>query len=489
MSLLADRYRLDGRIATGGMGQVWRGTDIVLRRPVAIKVLREEYIDHAETLARFRAEARHASSLSHRGIAQIYDYGEADPPYPPYLVMELVQGPSLAALLASGPLGPAFVMDVVAQTAAALHAAHAAGLVHRDIKPANLLLSADGEVKITDFGISYAAGSAPVTRMGMVIGTPSYLAPERIAGVAATPAADLYSLGVVAYACLAGAPPFRGDSLEVVIAHRDRPLPPLPRAVPADIAALVAGLTAKDPAARPANAAAVAARAARLREAAAAGTLPAAGTGAPYGDATMPVAAVPAASVSAPSGASAPGWRRWRERLAGQRLRLRKATWRRREAGAVLRDASRRVAVRPALPRRATLPIAGALIMAGLVGWLLGSALGASPVPRTPDAAPSASSSRVASQTIEVREAALAGLPVRVAAERLEELGLAVRVVWRPAGGHVPGTVVSAQPTGQVPVGGVVVLTGALAPPGQHVPPGQHAPPGHDRHRKAGHDD
>src|SRR6266567_3998184 len=138
MLLLADRYRLDSRIAAGGVGEVWRGTDLVLERPVAIKLLREEYHQHAEVTARFRAEARHAGALSHRGIAQIYDYREADPPDPPYLVMELVRGPSLAEVLASGPLDAAFAMDVVAQTAAALHVAHAAGLVHRDIKPANL---------------------------------------------------------------------------------------------------------------------------------------------------------------------------------------------------------------------------------------------------------------------------------------------------------------------------------------------------------------
>lgn len=115
--LLADRYRLDSRISVGGAGEVWRGTDVVLERPVAVKLLREEYGQHAETLARFRAEARHAGSLSHRGIAQIYDYGEGDTAHPPYLVMELVDGPSLAGLLARGPLDPAQAMDLVAQTA------------------------------------------------------------------------------------------------------------------------------------------------------------------------------------------------------------------------------------------------------------------------------------------------------------------------------------------------------------------------------------
>ena len=183
----------------------------------------------------------------------------------PYLVMELVDGPSLAALLASGPVGPAFALGVTAQVGAGLAAAHAAGLVHRDIKAGNLLISKAGLVKITDFGIAHAPGSTPVTRTGEVLGTADYLAPERAAGAPAGPPADLYALGVVAYECLTGQRPFSGEPLAVALAHRERPLPPLPPDVPAGIAALVADLTAKDPAARPSNAADVAARAEQLR--------------------------------------------------------------------------------------------------------------------------------------------------------------------------------------------------------------------------------
>ena len=153
--LLGRRYALVERIGAGGFSEVWRATDIVLARPVAIKLL---HLGSAEALTRFRAEARHAGSLSHPGIAQVYDYGDADPPHPPFLVLELVDGPSLAGLLGGGPLDCTRVMDVVAQAAAGLHAAHRAGLVHRDIKPGNLLLSQDGLVKITDFGIAHAAG-------------------------------------------------------------------------------------------------------------------------------------------------------------------------------------------------------------------------------------------------------------------------------------------------------------------------------------------
>ena len=166
----------------------------------------------------------------------------------PYLVMELVDGPSLAGVLAGGPLDAARTMDVVAQAAAGLQAAHAMGVVHRDIKPGNLLLASSGTVKITDWGISHAIGSVPGTLAGIVTGTAEYLAPERIAGGEAAPAGDLYALGVLAYECLAGAPPFVGEPPDVACAHRDHPVPPLPGSVPADVSALVMQLVAKDPA-------------------------------------------------------------------------------------------------------------------------------------------------------------------------------------------------------------------------------------------------
>ena len=162
-------------------------------------------------------------------------------------------------------------LDVIAQAATGLDAAHTAGLVHRDIKPANLLLSPAGTLKITDFGISHALGSVPLTGTGMVMGTSGYLAPERSAGAGATAASDIYALGVVGYECLTGAPPFDGGPLEQALAHRERPLPPLPASVPADVAAFIAELTAKDPATRPPSAAAVARRARQLRDGLSAG--------------------------------------------------------------------------------------------------------------------------------------------------------------------------------------------------------------------------
>ena len=164
--ILDDRYRLDQRIAAGGVGQVWQATDLLLERPVAVKVLRPEYADHPETLERFRKEARNAGALSHPHVAQVYDYGPASASWPPYLVMEFVDGPSLADLLAVDPIEPARALDVIAQAADGLAAAHKAGVIHRDIKPGNILISSEGQVKVTDFGIAHAAGQAPVTSPG-----------------------------------------------------------------------------------------------------------------------------------------------------------------------------------------------------------------------------------------------------------------------------------------------------------------------------------
>jgi serine/threonine protein kinase len=262
--VLQGRYRLDASIAMGGMGEVWQGTDLVLDRHVAVKMLRPEHAHDADGQARFRAEAHYAGSLSHPNIAHVYDYCEAEPPDPGYLITELVDGPSLARLLDDGPLSPARTMDIVAQAARGLAAAHRTGLIHRDIKPGNLLVNPEGLIKITDFGVAHAAGSTVLTQEGVLIGTPAYLAPERAAGDPATPATDLYALGVVAHHCLTGQLPFQGEPLAVVIAHMERGMPPLPHSVPAEVTALVSDLTRKDPRDRPASADEVAARAGQI---------------------------------------------------------------------------------------------------------------------------------------------------------------------------------------------------------------------------------
>jgi eukaryotic-like serine/threonine-protein kinase len=248
------------------MGQVWQAADEVLGRPVAVKLLRPEYAEHPETLERFRSEARHAGSLSHPHIAQVYDYGYgydrggARPFRDPYLVLEYVDGPSLADLIERGPLDVSLTREIIAQAADGLAAAHLARLVHRDVKPGNLLLTSAGRVKITDFGIAHAAGAAPITAPGIVMGTALYMAPERIAGAPGSPASDLYSLGVVMYECLSGRPPFGGSSAEVMAAHLHLPLPALPYWVPEPLAGVVAKLTAKDPSYRISDGAALAAR-------------------------------------------------------------------------------------------------------------------------------------------------------------------------------------------------------------------------------------
>jgi serine/threonine-protein kinase len=269
--IIAERYRLDEPIAAGGVGQVWRGTDLVLERRVAIKLLRPEYSDHPETLSRFRAEARHAGALTHPCIAQVYDFGDSAPGMPPYMVMELVEGPSLADVLAQEPVTAPYALDVIAKAAAGLGAAHEAGLVHRDVKPGNILLGPDGGVKITDFGIAHALGSIPVTDPGLVMGTTQYLAPERIAGGTGTPGSDLYSLGIMLHECLTGVPPFEGTPAEVMAAHLYMPLPMLPADTRSEVEDLIARLTVKDPAARLCDATEVAAVALRVRAAITAG--------------------------------------------------------------------------------------------------------------------------------------------------------------------------------------------------------------------------
>jgi serine/threonine-protein kinase len=261
--VLAGRYRLEACIAVGGMGQVWRGRDLALCRPVAIKLMNDRYASDPEAPARFKAEARYAGRLCHRGVAKVYDFCENDRPF---LVMELVRGPSLAQVLGGGPLQPGRALDVIAQVAWALQAAHSAGIVHQDVKPANLVVDPDGLVKLTDFGIACRSGSVPVNWAGMISGTSAYLAPERLAGGRAIPASDLYSLGVVLYECLSGARPFTGTALEIALAHQLREPPPLPASIPMAVTRLVADLMSKDSRGRPGNAASVAVRAARLRD-------------------------------------------------------------------------------------------------------------------------------------------------------------------------------------------------------------------------------
>jgi eukaryotic-like serine/threonine-protein kinase len=277
--LLAGRYRLTDRIAAGGMGEVWRGEDQLLNRAVAVKLLPTGRAGDEAFLARFRAEARYAASLSHPGIARVYDYGESSEFGGAYLIMELVRGEPLSAILArAGRLSPDATLDIISQAARALDAAHQAGIVHRDIKPGNLLVAAGGVTKITDFGIATAVRAAQashLTETGMVMGTAMYVSPEQATGAPVTAASDIYSLGVVAYECLAGHVPFRAsEPLAIAYAHKHAPVPPLPRDVPQPVADLVYDMLAKTPDRRPASVRVVADRADMLRDALALGNPP-----------------------------------------------------------------------------------------------------------------------------------------------------------------------------------------------------------------------
>lgn len=448
---LSGRYRIESRIAVGGMGDVWRATDEVLDRPVAVKLLHQadEY-QYADAVARFRAEARHVGSLSHPGIAQVYDFGEANRDHPPYLVMEFVDGPSLAGLLSTGPLSPTRTMDIVAQTADALQAAHAAGLVHRDIKPGNLLIGPGEQVKIIDFGIAQTATSAAVTGTGAVIGSPAYLAPERIRGGGATPASDLYSLGIVAYECLAGAPPFAGAGMAIAQAHVYQPMPSLPADIPAEIAPLVEQLTAKDPAARPASAAEVAARARSLRDSLRGNRtllLP-----------TMHPSWEPYRSPDDRAEASGPGGSGGREVPDDRDLSARGPY---RPGSAAHRRGPRRSGL-------VTTLIAVALaVLAGLAGWQLKSILDAGqshqadspPANSRPSSSPTADTVLVAASTLD-------GQDVRDVRQRLRQLGLRPKLAWQPTDQQQPGTVLSVTPSGAVQPGTVVVVTVATWPHG-----------------------
>ncbi|WP_035281924.1 protein kinase domain-containing protein [Brevibacterium album] len=257
-TVLGNRYELTSRIAVGGMGEVWRGRDSVIDREVAAKILKEEYLTDQGFLARFRAEARSMGAVSDPGIAAVYDYGEETGS--PYLVMEYVPGEPLSALIDRNRMLPEHdVLELAAQTAQALDAAHRAGVVHRDIKPGNILITPDFRAKITDFGIARVADQAPLTKTGQVMGTAQYLAPEQATGKGSTPKSDLYSLGIIMYEALAGQRPFTGDSqVAIAIAQVNKPAPELPETVSEPVRRLVDSLLRKKPDERPPSGAALA---------------------------------------------------------------------------------------------------------------------------------------------------------------------------------------------------------------------------------------
>jgi serine/threonine-protein kinase len=247
------------------MGEVWRAHDEVILRDVAIKILKPEFMGDPGFLERFRVEARHAARVDHEGIADVYDYGEGSGSA--YLVMELVSGDSLARIIEKRiRLTEVEVLSIVEQTAKALHAAHEDGLVHRDVKPGNLLITPNGKVKITDFGIARVADQVALTATGQVMGTVQYLAPEQATGKPATASTDIYSLGIVAYEALTGKRPFTGESQMVIAMAQINDKPPaMGDDIDKRVQDLVLSCLAKKPNQRPGSALDLSNRAKALR--------------------------------------------------------------------------------------------------------------------------------------------------------------------------------------------------------------------------------
>jgi serine/threonine-protein kinase len=403
MSESVPRYDMRRLVATGGMGRVWAAHDTVLDRDVAVKVLKDEYADDSLFRDRFAAEARHAAQLQHPNVAAVLDYGElptsAEHPTPrPYLVMELVEGEPLSALLKQGrPMPPETAADIVGQAALGVAAAHRAGIVHRDVKPGNLLVTPQGAVKVTDFGIARAADAVPLTGTGQVMGTPHYLSPEQAEGKAATPASDVYGLGIVLFECLTGTKPHDGDSpVATALQHLDEPLPELPERVPAWLRSVVQRATAKDPDQRYPDAATLATALAEASQA--------------------PAAASDLATSVLPAGSAA---------------------------------ATRIVAGRPATtPPRRTAPVGtilaglAALVLAGLLAWAVLDGAGEDP------------------STVQVEPDDYVDRSYDEAASDLDAEGLEpTREERTNPGDQTPDEVAAVRPTGTVEQGAAVVLT------------------------------
>ncbi|MFU0539235.1 serine/threonine-protein kinase [Gardnerella vaginalis] len=252
--LVHHRYRLDRRLAQGGMGEVWKGFDIQLGRIVAVKALRTDTSNVEAKLRRLRAEAHNSANLAHPNIAALFDYYEHDGIG--FLIMEYVPSKSLADLYhKEKTVEPTRLLPILIQTARGLFVAHSHGVIHRDVKPANIMVSETGSVKITDFGVSYSSDQEQITQDGMVVGTAQYISPEQAQGEQATAQSDIYSLGVVAYEGLCGHRPFTGTTpVDIAAAHVNDPVPPLPDSVDLQLRQFVMSMLSKNPEDRPKDA-------------------------------------------------------------------------------------------------------------------------------------------------------------------------------------------------------------------------------------------
>jgi eukaryotic-like serine/threonine-protein kinase len=249
--VFSDRYELVRHIARGGMAQVYLAQDLLLDRPVAIKVLFPELSSDPSFVERFRREAQAAANLSHANIVSIYDWGQGEHTY--FIVMEYIDGQTLSSLIRQGPLTPLRAAAIGADIASGLDFAHRRGVIHRDVKPGNVLIDRTGQVKVADFGIARAVSHASegLTQTGAVMGTATYFSPEQAQGLPVDSRSDVYSLGVVLYEMVTGKPPFSGDSPVAIAYKHVREYPSLPSSinasVPADFDAIVMAAMAKDP--------------------------------------------------------------------------------------------------------------------------------------------------------------------------------------------------------------------------------------------------
>ncbi len=444
------RYQLSSRIAIGGMGEVWQATDLVIGRTVAIKILKDEYLGDPGFLERFRAEARHAALVNHEGIANVFDYGEEDGSA--YLVMELVPGEALSTVLEREKvLSTDRVLDIVAQTASALQAAHAAGLVHRDIKPGNLLITPDGRVKITDFGIARIADQVPLTATGQVMGTVQYLSPEQASGHPASPSTDIYSLGIVAYEALAGRRPFTGESqVAIAMAQINEAPPDLPVTISEPVRNLVYSCIAKRPEDRPASAAHLARAAQALRR----------------GDVAGAAAAVPGVAGGSVALASA----------STTATRVLPAA----EGTAALPTAEQRRRSPWMWPLIAIVSLLAVALIAILIVFLVQPKGGDQPTP--PPSSPSTPTSPTPSDTptsgtVQINRGDYVGLPVDDAIKKLQDTGGEFEIATTPgSAAPSPGKVNTVQdisPVGNVRKGQTITLKvyGDFPPPGAPATP------------------